>query len=234
MKQRRAAGIFGLAGVIIFAAGAVISILTFERGIYSPANCFVTELGLYTGGFMTASSALVFNIGLILSGVLLGLFMFIYGFSNEAPLHTAVSFFGVLSGILMAAQGLFSLNFYTYHYILASAFFVSLVIMCVLYIIAKKFSGNRLSMSAQTIASFLTGAAAALSAGYMITGGMAQVFEEDALGIGRVNLIPFAVIGWAAYAMFLFFIAAYSIRILFEKEKPIKEEPAFSASGGSK
>jgi hypothetical protein len=134
----------------------------------------------------------------------------------------------------MAAKGLFSLNFYTYHYILASAFFVSLFIMCALYIISKKLSGNFWSTPVQTIAAFLTDAAAALSAGYMITGGMAQVFAEDALGIGRANLIPFAIIGWAAYAMFLLFIAALSINMLFVKIKPIKQESASSDSGDRK
>lgn len=218
MRSKRIAGMLGLACVAIFTAAAVISALMFENGVYSPQNCFVTELGFYAGAFPAASSALVFNTGLMLSGILFGAFMIANGLRGETLLNTAVSFFGVLTGILMAAGGLFSLNFYTYHYILASAFFVSLFIMCALYIVSKMLSEDRRSAPAQTAAAFLTGAAAALSAIYMITGGMAQVFAEDALGIGRANVIPFAIIGWAAYALLLALIAAASIRMLAEKK----------------
>lgn len=233
MKSKKTAGIIGLAGMGIFIAAAAASMLTFERGAYSPLNCFVTELGLYPGGFMAASSALVFNIGLMLFGILFCIFMVMYGLRGDAPLNIAVSFFGVLTGILLTAEGLFSLNFYSYHYILASAFFVSLLIMCALFIVSKLLSASRRSALAQTIAAFLTAIAAALSAYFMITGGMAQVFTEDALGIGRVNVIPFAAVGWAAYALLLVFTAAVSIHMLAD-ERPAKPESAPSPAGSGK
>ncbi len=230
MRQKRLAGIIGLAGAAVFIAAAVISILIFERGSYSPMNCFVTELGIYTGASVTFSSALIFNIGLMVSGMLLGIFMVISGLRGETLLDTAVSFFGVLSGMLMAGEGLISLNYYTFHYALSSAFFVSLFIMCALYILSKIVTGSLRIAAAQTITALLTGAAAALSAGYMITGGMAQVLAEDFAGIGRANVIPFAAIGWAAYALFTVFIAVLSIR-MFETDINSKPEPV---SPGSK
>jgi hypothetical protein len=67
----------------------------------------------------------------------------------------------------------------------------------------------------------------------MISGGMAQVFTEDALGIGRVNVIPFAAVGWAAYILFLVFTAAVSIRMLAD-ERPANPEPAPSPAGQGK
>ncbi len=225
MKQKRIAGALGLAGAVIFAAAAVTSIPMFERGAYSPFNCFVSELGAYTGASITFSSALVFNIGLMLSGVLFGVFMVMSGLRGETVLDTALSFFGVLTGILMAAQGLISLNFYTYHYFIASAFFVSLFIMCALYIVSNMVLRNRWSKPVPTIAAFLAGAAAALSAGYMITGGLTQVFEQDASGIGRLSFIPFAAVGWAAFTLFVVFIAAVSAGMP-AKKKPDNADPS--------
>lgn len=230
MRSKKIAGALGLACAAVFTAAAVVSALMFENGAYSPKNCFVTELGRYAGAFLAASPALVFNAGLMLSGILFGVFMVMNGLRREALLNTAASFFGVLSGILMAAGGLFSLNFYTYHYILASAFFVSLFIMCALHLVSRMLAKDRWSAPAQTIAAFLTGAAAALSAVYMITGGMAQVFAEDALGIGRANVIPFAIIGWAAYTLLLVFTAILSVRMLAEKE----EADSSAGSGNGK
>jgi len=230
MKQKSLAGIIGLAGAAVFITSVVISILMFERGTYSPVNCFTTELGIYAGASVTFSSALVFNIGLILSGLAFSVFMVMYGLRGETLLDTAVSFFGVLSGMLMAGEGLFSLNFFTFHCVLSSAFFVTLFIMCVLYVVSKTVSGSRRPVTVQTLAALLTGVAAALSAMYMITGGMSQIFAEDTLGIGRLSVIPFAIIGWAAYALFLIFIAAAAARML-EKEKPSKPEPASPSSG---
>lgn len=219
MKSKRIAGMLGLAGVLIFIAAAAVSIITFEDGAFSPLSGFVSDLGYYTGGYMSASSALVFNLGLIISGLCFGIFIIIYGLRSDAPFRTAVSFFGALTGLLMAAEGLFTLNYYRYHYILASSFFVSLLIMCVLFIVSKIKSGVKGGLF-ETIAALLAGIASALSAVYMITGGMAQVFSEDALGIGRANVIPFAATAWAAYALLLVFTATLSFRMLAQISDP--------------
>lgn len=213
MKQRP--GIFGLASAAIFVVATVISALAFEGGAYSPLNCYVTELGAYTGGYMAASPALVFNIGCILSGLLLAAFMLLCGVHNGGALHTAAGFFGVACGVLLAAQGVITLNYPSFHIMLSSAFFVSALLMCSLVAAANFKSGGRWPVR---LLAPLTAAATAVCAFYVITGGVSRVLAED-LSAARILFMPFAAVQWAAYVLLLALIVLLSAKTM-AKEKP--------------
>lgn len=213
MKQRP--GILGLASAALFAIVAVISALTFENGAYSPLNCFVTELGAYPEGYMAVSPALAFNIGLILCGLLLGAFMLLYGIRNAGVLHTASSFFGVACGVLLAAQGVITLNYPSFHIILSAAFFVSALLMCALLAAANFRTGGFWPVRILTP---LTGAASAICATYVISGGVSSVFAEDLLA-ARILFMPFAALQWVSYLLFFALIVLMSAKMM-AKEKP--------------
>ncbi|MDD5016828.1 MAG: hypothetical protein PHO15_01860 [Eubacteriales bacterium] len=217
-KNRQIFGILGIGGVGIFLIAVIISIIGFEDGVYSPAHCFVSELGLYTGGYFALSSALAFNLGLIVSGFIICAFMFFYGLQQDTLLNAALSFTGILSGVLIAAQGIYTLNYAQYHYIVTTAYFISIFVICALYIVAEMLGGGqKKSGLAALIVAFLSGITSAVFAGYMLSGGMAKVFAEDAEA-ARLNVMRFAVIEWASYLLTFALIAMLAISMLRDKK----------------
>lgn len=218
IKSKQAIGIVGLVSVVLFLAAVIISIIGFEHGAYSPLSAFVSELGTYSGGYMTASVALVFNIGLIAAGLLLCAFMIGLGIEKNTPLFTAAAFFGVLSGVLIAAQGVFNLNFSQYHYIVTTAFFIGVFIFCTLFIITLPTERRSLkNCLPEIILAGISGICSAAFAGFMVTGGMAEIFVQDISGVGRLTLIPFAVVEWTAYILLYALIALLSVKMLMSR-----------------
>lgn len=215
IKSKQAIGIVGLASVVLFLAAVIISIIGYEPGAYSPLSAFVTELGTYSGPYMSASAALVFNIGLIAAGLLLCAFMIGFGVERNTPLFTVAACFGILTGVLIAAQGIFNLNFVRYHYIVTTAFFISLFIFCTFYVITLVMDRQPLkNCLLKMILASLSGICSAAFAVFMLTGGMAEVFVGDISGVGRSTLIPFAVVEWAAYVLLYALISLLSIKML--------------------
>ncbi len=222
MKKQRIIGIIGITGISLCLVLLIISAMTFEDGVYSPLSCFVTELGLYTRGYFTISSALLYNIGTIIAGVTIAAFMLLTGISKRAWIDASVSFFGILSGILLAAQGIYTLNYAQYHSIALIAFFISVFVMCALYIISQL---KNTSLAAILVA-FVAGCTSAAFAVYELLGGMGRVFAEDASEVGRLNVMPFAIIEWAALLLTLVFIILLAARTMATRGK---KEPAVSA-----
>jgi hypothetical membrane protein len=207
------AGILGVLSVLTFAVTTAISITGFKDGIFSPFYCFVTELGSYskTG----VSSPLIFNIGLIASGIFFCAFMILLGIQKERSIYTAVCFSGTLSGMLLIAQGIFTIN-YAIHVFFLIDYFASVFITCIILVIAEMlFNKNRERVLNSAVAS-LTGLASILSAGFVFTNGMGQFFSADKLGTVRPGLIPFAVIGWAAYILFFLLLFLLSFEMFTE------------------
>lgn len=212
MKQR-AAGITGLASAALFTTAVVISALTFEGGAYSLLNCFVTELGAYTGGYMSASPAGAFNLGAILSGLLFIVFMVLHGIQKAGALFTASSFFGVACGVFLAAQGVITLNYPSFHLAFSAAFFISSLLMCAFLIAAEA----RQSKSASTIfLSSLAGAASAVCAAHILQGGVLSVLAED-VWAARVPFMPFAALQWAAYALLFTLVSLIAAKTLRDR-----------------
>ncbi len=231
MSQKRIFGTLGIAGAALLLVAIVISIIAFEDGAFSPLNGFFSELGLYTGGYFSASTALIFNIGMILFGLALCASMVFWGIRQNSWGFGAVSFFGILTGILSAALAIFSLNFSKYHYAVAAAFSIALFLFGTSYIIASMITGRR--SIAPLLVAFFTAVCSALFAGYVITGGMTQVFVEDASMVGRLAFMPFAFLGWAALLLMIALQVLLSAELLQDGPEAgyASEAPSVRRSG---
>jgi len=198
-KPSKIISIVGLCGAALFLAGVILAIALFDRGAYSPASSFVTELGQYKNGYLSASSAIWFNIGIVIFGLTFGLLMVWRGSRGETTLHAAVGLSGALTGVLMAAQGIFTLDFPQYHYIVAAAFYLSAAVFCALQIALwlTVRRSERFGL-ALLIVFFAAGALCLASGIFTATGGFAQVLLENISGAGRLLFVPFALIGWLA------------------------------------
>jgi len=218
-------GIIGLLGVAVFIAAVVISLVNASG--YSLLNGFVGELGIYSGGYFSQGPAMLFNIGLAAAGVLLTIFMVGYGIGKNTRMHTAAVFFAMLTGILMAAMAVFTLNYTTLHYIITTAYYCSAFVACALIVVATIVTDKtRVSGLAGIIFAFIAGVLSAAFAGYMFSGSMAQVFVEDASQVGRPGVMPFALIGWLALALVFALLAALSVSMILEGKNA---KPAVSA-----
>ncbi len=198
-KSSKAMGLLCLCGAVLFFAGVIMAIALFDRGAYSPASGFVTELGQYKNGYFTVSSALYFNVGIVIFGLTFGLFMVWRGSRGETTLHAATGLTGAFAGVLMAAQGIFTLNFPQYHYIVAAVFYFAAALFCVLQI-ALWLKGGRSERFglALLIIFFVAGALCLVSGVITATGGFVQVIKEDISGAGRLLFVPAAALGWLA------------------------------------
>jgi len=215
MKKNRAFGLLGIAGVGVCVILLVVAIMLFEDGAYSPLGCFVSELGLYTAGYFTMSSALFYNIGTILAGAAIAVFMVYYGISKDTWTDAAFSFFGMLTGVLLIAQGVYTLNYAHYHIYGLIALFFSVFAMCAIYIVTRFVgSGIQNASLATLIVAFFAGCTSIAFAIFTLTGGVTQVFAEDAAEVGRLAVMPFAIIEWAALLLMFAFIVLLAVRML--------------------
>ncbi len=220
MNQNRLFGTLGVLGAALLLVALVVSLITFEDGVFSPLSGFYNELGLYPGGYLTASSALVFNAGMLLFGLMLCAFMVHWGIAQNSWAFGAVSFCGIAAGVLAVAQSVFTLDFPRYHYIMAAAFPAAVFLFGAAYIIACLATGqNNRNISAILVA-FFASACGAVSAGYMITGGMMQVFIEDASLVGRLSFMPFAVVGWLSLLLLMALLVLLSVDMLLGPRQP--------------
>lgn len=228
-KQRLIFGTVGALGVLTFLTIAVVSVLGKED--FNVLNSFAGELGKYPSGYLASSPALLFNIALVASGLLICFFFVGYGFENGSVLFTATSFFGILTGVLVMAQGIFTLNFAATHYIFTVVLFASAFLTAALYITASVIT--REISFAGIIVAFICGAASAVFALFVQLGDLPTVlsvpFET------RAQLIPFAVVEWAAILLIFAFVALLSVKMILSsfKEESIDYDtkPKIKASG---
>jgi hypothetical membrane protein len=217
MRTRRKAGIIGIAGVVMLLICAVISAAAYEDGPFSPANRFITELGYYNHGYFVLSPAFIFNMGMILSGLLLCIFSVMYGIRRGTPPDTAAGFFGVTTGILLSAQGLVTLNYSKYHLLISGAFFASVFLMCLFNVISQvRYSDSSITA---LIFSFLAGAASVLSSVYIFIGGLNTTFQAGAAYADRADIMPCAIMQWGVYVMLLLLFLVQSTSILAGAEE---------------
>ena len=216
MNQNKVFGTIGIAGAVFMLVGIVIAIITFENGAFSPLNGFYSELGHYPGAYMGGSSALIFNVLMALFGLMMCAFMVFWGIRQDSWPFGAVAFLGILTGVLAAAQAIFSLDYARYHYIVVSAFAVSVFLFGAVYIIAALATGRDGSL-APVLVAFFTAICSAVYAGFVISGGMTQVFVEDASQIGRLTFIPFAVAGWLMLLLVMAMLVLLSVELMRDR-----------------
>lgn len=119
----------GAFGAVILAATSVVAAVVYtgaqDEG-FSPLNHWVSELGQMG----VSELALLFNIGLIVSGVCFAIFMTAFGRQRRSRLKWFYVPIGVAAGIGGAFVGIFPMDIRTPHIIAALTFFV-LGWMCV-------------------------------------------------------------------------------------------------------
>jgi hypothetical protein len=213
-RSKLSFGFIGIAAMLVLLVITLISI--FRHETYSLLNGFITELGKYPGAYMGSTNELVFNIGLVASGLLLCLFMVGFGIVKRNSWFVATSFFGVITGVLIAAQGVITLNVPAYHYLFTFALFISAAVMSVLIIVAT-LAGEQFTIS--RIADILVATAAAVAsiifAVFVQIGNMPQILSVPLEK--RIAVIPFTIIGWAALLLIFVLATLLAIRLLLDK-----------------
>lgn len=122
IKRRRVFSIFGIAGVGVIAVGCLLTALAFtgQQGQrYSPLNHFISELG-YVG---VSQWAAVFNTGLIIGGICLGIFLVGLALSLTGVLRYLFLIVGVIAGIGGTLVGVYPMNNLEAHATVAMIFF---------------------------------------------------------------------------------------------------------------
>ncbi len=217
MNQKKLFGTIGIAGAALLLVAVVVSTITFEKGAFSPLSGFYSELGQYPEGYLTASSSLVYNVGLAVFGLALCAFMVFWGIRQNSWAFGTVSFFGLFTGVLAVAQAVFSLDFARYHYIASAAFSAAIFAFAASYIIVSLAVGQSRNTAAILVA-FFAAACGAVFAGYIITGGMTRVFVDDASQVGRLFLMPFAVVGWLSLLLVMALLVLLSVETLQDRQ----------------
>ncbi len=213
-KSKLSFGIIGIAGTAVLLVLTLISIIGHES--YSLLNGFITELGKYPASYMGSSQQLTFNIGLVVSGLLVCVFMIGYGILKRSTWFVATSFFGVLTGVLIAAQGVITLNVASFHYVFTFLLFISAALTSVLFIISTLVEDEfKLSSLAELLVAFAAGIVSILFAVFVQIGNMPQILSVPLRG--RIAVIPFTIVGWVALLLIFAFVTLLAIRMINEK-----------------
>ena len=190
----------------------MIAVITFENGAFSLLNGVYSELGHYPGANKGGSSALIFNVLMALFGLIMCVFMVFWGIRQASWPFGAAAFFGILTGVLAAAQAIFTLDYARYHYIVVSAFAFSAFLFGAAYIIAALATGRNNSLASVCVLYMRR-----RYAGFVISGGMTQVFVEDASQMGRLTFIPFAMVGWLMLLLIMALLVLLSVELMRDR-----------------
>ena len=218
----------GALGVLVFIVLGIISVVMHES--FSVLNSFAGELSRYPADYLGSSPALLFNIGLAAGGLLTAAFFVGYGLEKQSMLDTALCFFGILTGALIAAFGVFTLNNVSAHYIFTTLLFASAFVTGTLYIISSLLPRTDEPASlAGMLVTFAAAASGAVFAVFVQAGNMPYI-----LGVPfaiRIKVIPFAIVEWAALILLFAFIGFLAVRMLLSA---LKEEGGSENTGGLK
>lgn len=210
-KSKLIFGGIGALGVLAFLLTSAIAMALHDS--FSPLNSFVGELGKYPSGYLGSSPALVFNIALVASGLLAAVFFVGWGLDKVSILDTAVSFFWILTGVLIAAQGVFTLNSVSAHYIFTTLLFASAFTAGALFIVSSLLTGGSGNAGlAGVLLSFAAAAVSAVFAVFVQIGNMPYL-----LGVAfdtRIKVIPFAIVEWAALLLIFAFIGLLAVKMM--------------------
>ncbi|MBT3318477.1 MAG: hypothetical protein HN948_08720 [Clostridia bacterium] len=210
-KSKLSFGIIGIAGTVVLLVISLISIIGHES--YSLLNGFITELGKYPAVYLGSSAQLTFNIGLVVSGLLLSIFMIGYGIKKDTPLFVATSFFGVLTGVLIAAQGVITLNVASTHYVFTFLLFLSAALTCALFIVSTLLSdGPTRSGLADILVAFAAGVVSIIFAVFVQIGNMPRILSVP-IPL-RIAVIPFAIVQWAGLLLIFAFVTLLAVRMI--------------------
>ena len=225
-KSKLAIGIIGIAATVVFLVIAIISIAGNKS--FSLLNSFVTELGKYPAGYLASAQQLTFNIGLVMSGLLVSVFMIGYGILKREKMFVFTAFFGVLTGVLIAAQGVITLNVASVQYIFTFMLFVSAALTCAMFIVSSLLADKLAQISlASVLVAFAAGVVSIIFAVFVQIGNIPRIlsvpFEL------RITLIPFTMIEWAALLLIFAFVTLLGVKMVMNKEAHVPKTKAAKA-----
>lgn len=211
--------IIGIAGVGFDFLGMLISAVAYRGHLgepYSPFNHFVSELGELS----VSRLAMAFNLGLLIGGLCLTLFLIGLGRRIGGWAGAIFSLGGAACGISGALVGIYPMNNLAPHIAWAMRFFnLGLLMMAVFSILALVKAGGmsrRLaipgSLSALAFAAFLYLPGSGTDAGSTQAPGSLAAIE--ALSRPRPSLWPLAVLEWAAVLSVLFWCLWVAVAML--------------------
>ena len=123
VTSRRLAWI-GLASAGVLALGMVATAIGYRGAAgeaYSPLNHFISELG----EIAVSRLAWAFNLGVVLGGSGLGLFVLVLAQQLGGRFRIALSLAGLAAGIFGAMVGIFPMDYHATHRIVSELFFLS-------------------------------------------------------------------------------------------------------------
>jgi MFS family permease len=215
-KSKLSFGFIGIASTAVFLVLTIITIILHDS--FSLLNSFITELGKYPATYLESTHALIFNLGLVIGGLLLSTFMIIYGIKKNTPLFVATSLLGVMTGVLIAAHGVITLNVAASHYVFSFFLFVSAALTCVLFIISTlRADGFEKSNLADILVAFASAVISIIFAVFIQIGNMPQILNVPIPD--RIAVIPFTIIGWVALLLIFAFAALLAVRVVTDKTK---------------
>ena len=123
VTSRRLAWI-GLASVSVLTLGMVAAAIAYRGAAgeaYSPFNHFISELG----EIAISRLAWAFNLGVVLGGVGLGLFVLVLAQRLSGRSRIALSLAGLAAGAFGAMVGIFPMDYHATHRVASALFFLS-------------------------------------------------------------------------------------------------------------
>lgn len=213
----------GLIGPLVIALGSLVAALGYtgvEGQAYNPLNHFVSELG----EIGVSNLALVFNLSLILGGILNSLFMIYLAQGIRGWTRWPLGLLGLLSAICGGLVGVFPMNALEQHIFVALGFFNLGMLVALAYSLVFLFGKDHSYPRWLSIPGFLNTAA------FFVFNNFPSQFEEGVdfnEGMGgllsnRPDFIPLALVEWVVVLGILVWfslLAIYSI-YLTRKGKP--------------
>lgn len=210
----------GLIGPVVIALGSLIAALGYtgvEGQAYNPLNHFVSELG----EIGVSNLALVFNISLIVGGILNSYFMIYLGQGIQGWPRWPLVLLGLVSAVCGGLVGVFPMNALDAHILFALAFFNVGMLVALAYSLIFLFGKNHPYPRWLSVPGFLNTAA------FFAFNNFPSQFEEGVdfhEGMGgllsnRPDFIPLALMEWVVILGILVWFAMLGIYLINHVQK---------------
>jgi hypothetical membrane protein len=118
----RSTGLLGLASIAVILAGSLVAAVPYRGWAgesYSPLNHFVSELGEVARSQLSAA----FNVGVVLGGLGLGLFLILLSRRMTGRYRPALAAAGVAADVSGTLVGVFPMDNHAIHSLVSAVFF---------------------------------------------------------------------------------------------------------------
>ena len=220
LPNSRSTGLLGILAVALILGGSLLAAIPY-RGwggeSYSPLNHFISELGEVG----RSPLSMAFNMGVILGGLGLGLFLMLLSRRMTGRYRFALALAGVVTDVFGTLVGVFPMNYHGVHGLVAAAFF------CTGWIVMAIFSlwlmtGRRPGFARWLLAPGTLGVAAILSFVAVYT--TYRPLPADAHIVDRPAIWTVPLLEWAALLGLLLWFGCVSFELM--RRRPDRDGPA--------